>query len=415
MKLDLSKYTIKETYNDDGRSSILCEIRKRFIKITDEEIVRQRFIKYLLKVIKSPREMIDVELHLTKLKIISGNRIDIIIYSSLEPLKIPLMVVECKSEKETIQTDDVYKQALGYNEEIKAKYICLVDGKEYKLFHFIGKKEEKIELCSFSQLLSENKLKPVKEKPWVWQRSNYQKLFNEKYLEGWKDKYPRTPTYSHFRYYISDYTFDNDKINHNDEFFHTRFILRLLDLFNDTSEQNKCPQIKTALYTVIKDGGIRFAKFSTAGCVFKEFYRFFIIEDNYHNDFIISFSIFSYDYINEAEETRTWRSEQYKNTYLMIGIDSKTTTHHVLELKLNGSLLINGEQAEIYHSGVMSRVKRDLVVKHVSKNCPYLVKDNKIYLGKFNLKDDLYFSKKDVTDMIKRLIDYAMLRHNFNA
>lgn len=413
MKISLTKYRIKRDYTVDGEPRILCEIRKRFIKETDEEIVRQRFLKYLLNEIKVPQKMIDVEVHLSKLKIDSRNRADIVIYSSLEPQKIPLVLIECKSEKETIQTDDVLKQALGYNQDIKAKYICLVDGKEYKLYQIKGKSRQEIEFCSYKELLSEQKMKVVKEQMWTWKRANYKNLWDKKYLNLWPEKYPPTPTYPVFRYYISDYTFDNDLAQHNDEFYHTRFIIRLLDLLNDTSEKNRCQKLKTELYTVIKDGGIRFAKFSTAGCVFKEFYRFFIIEDEQKNDFIISFSIFSYDYYYKDKGDRTYKTEQYKNTYLMVGVDSKDTTHHVLELKLNGSLDISGEEAKLYHSGVMSRISRDSVIQKVAKVCPSLVDDNRIYLGKFNLRDDLFFANKDVKDMVKRLIDYAMLRHNF--
>lgn len=413
MKINLKKYRITEDYTVDGEPRILCEIRKRFIKETDEEIVRQRFIKFLLKEIKVPREMMDVEVHLSKLKIDSRNRADIVIYATLEPQRIPLILVECKSEKETIQTDDVWKQARGYNQDIKAKYICLVDGKEYKLYQIKGESRQEIEFGTYQELLYEQKMKLVKQYGWIWKRANYKDLWNTKYLSQWHDKYPPTPTYPVFRYYISDFTFDNDLAKNDDEFYHTRFIIRLLDLFNDTSERNKCPKIKTERFNVIQDGGIRFAKFSTAGIVFKEFYRFLIIEDEKKNDFIISFAIFSYDYAYEDRKDRTYKTEQYKNTYLMIGVDSRETTHHVLELKLNDSLEINGEVAKIYHSGVMSRTKRDLVIKKTSSVCPSLVEGDRIYLGKFNLKDDLFFSNTDVKDMVKRLIDYAMLRHNF--
>jgi hypothetical protein len=413
MKISLTKYRIKEDYTVDGEPRFLCEIRKRFIKETREEIVRQRFIKYLLKEIRVPKEMIDVEVHLSKLKIDSRNRADIVIYSSLEPHKTPLVLVECKSEKETIQTDNVLNQALGYNQDIKAKYICLVDGKEYKLYQIKEKSRQEIEFCSYKELLSEQKMKVVKERDWTWKRANYKNLWNKKYLSEWPEKYPPTPTYPVFRYYISDYTFDNDLAMYSDEYYHTRFIIRLLDLLNDISEKNQCPKIKTELYTVIKDGGIRFAKFSTAGCVFKEFYRFLIIEDEKKNDFIISFAIFSYDKYSKDKGDRTYKNEQYKHTYLMVGVDSKDTTHHVLELKLNSSLEIDGDDAKLYHSGVMSRVKQDSVIKRMAKKCPYLIMDNKVYLGKFNLKEDLYFSNTNIRDMIKRLIDYAMLRHNF--
>lgn len=391
MKISLAKYRIKEDYTVDGEPRILCEIRKRFIKETDEEIVRQRFIKFLLKEIQVPREMMEVEVHLSKLKIDSRNRADIVIYAPKEPERMPLVLVECKSEKETIQTDNVLKQALGYNQDIKAKYICLIDGKEYKLYQIKGKSRVEIEFCSYQELLSDQKMKLVKEPGWTWRRASYKELWNKKYLNKWHDKYPPTPTYPKFRYYISDYTFDNDLAKHNDEYLHTRFIIRLLDLFNDTSEKNQCPKIKTERYNVIKDGGIRFAKFSTAGIVFKEFYRFLIIEDGMKNNFIISFSIFSYDYLYADKHDREYKTEQYKNTYLMVGVDSKETTHHVLELKLNGSLEFNGEEANLFHSGVMSRIKRESVIERISKVHPSLVDGDRIYLGRFNLKDDLYW------------------------
>src|SRR5262245_22178011 len=75
-----------------GSETIFDELRKRWIKLTPEEWVRQNFVQYLIQIKKYPASLVAIEkeIYLNELK----KRFDVLVYSKQHR---PWMMVECKS------------------------------------------------------------------------------------------------------------------------------------------------------------------------------------------------------------------------------------------------------------------------------------------------------------------------------
>ncbi len=100
-------------------------IRKKFIRLTKEEWVRQHFLNFLVYHNGYPVSLIGVEK-----KIVANNmdkRFDILIFKSSGT---PLIIVECKSHEIKI-TQQTFMQASNYNTVLKAPYLIVTNGLEH--------------------------------------------------------------------------------------------------------------------------------------------------------------------------------------------------------------------------------------------------------------------------------------------
>ncbi|QEC69111.1 type I restriction enzyme HsdR N-terminal domain-containing protein [Panacibacter ginsenosidivorans] len=106
---------------EQGKEFIFDEIRKKWVRLTPEEWVRQNFIQYLLQVKKYPSSIIAVEkeIRLGDLK----KRCDIVVYKS----HLPWMIIECK-EQDVILNDVVLQQILRYNITLQSAIIVVTNG-----------------------------------------------------------------------------------------------------------------------------------------------------------------------------------------------------------------------------------------------------------------------------------------------
>lgn len=106
---------------EDGRHTIFDEVRKKWVRFTPEEWVRQNFIQYLLQTKKYPASIIAVEkeIKLGDLK----KRCDIVVYKD----HLPWMIVECK-EQDVELTDAVVQQVLRYNIKLDVAYLVITNG-----------------------------------------------------------------------------------------------------------------------------------------------------------------------------------------------------------------------------------------------------------------------------------------------
>lgn len=102
---------------------IFDSIRKTWLQLTDEEWVRQNFIKYLIEHLHYPSVMISLEktIQLNDLK----KRFDILIYDKEHK---PWMMVECKGHDVAL-TENVLKQVLRYNISVPVQYLIITNGK----------------------------------------------------------------------------------------------------------------------------------------------------------------------------------------------------------------------------------------------------------------------------------------------
>jgi hypothetical protein len=120
-ELNLPQYSFKIT-GREGSEMILDQIRRKYVRLTPEEWVRQNFVQYLITEGKYPPGLIGIEVmfSLNKLK----RRVDILIHNRQGN---PVMIVECK-EPEVKIDDKVFSQIADYNLGLKVPYLVVTNG-----------------------------------------------------------------------------------------------------------------------------------------------------------------------------------------------------------------------------------------------------------------------------------------------
>lgn len=120
-QLNLPEYTFRIAGNE-GSETIFDQIRRKFVRLTPEEWVRQNFIRYLVTEGKYPPGLMGVEVMfmMNKLK----RRVDILVHDRLGK---PVMIIECK-EPEVKIDDKVFDQIVTYNIGLKVPYIVVTNG-----------------------------------------------------------------------------------------------------------------------------------------------------------------------------------------------------------------------------------------------------------------------------------------------
>lgn len=97
---------------------VFCEWRRRFVRLTPEEYVRQTFLTRLVTDYGYPKERIAVEVPLL------DKRADAVVYDShLQPM----MIIEFKADTVTL-TQKTLDQAAVYNRQLHVPYLILHNG-----------------------------------------------------------------------------------------------------------------------------------------------------------------------------------------------------------------------------------------------------------------------------------------------
>lgn len=101
---------------------IFDDFRKRWVRLTPEEWVRQNFLQYLLQEKKYPASLIAVEkeIMLGELK----KRFDILVYDQQH---LPWMMIECKAMQVALN-EEVIEQVLRYSITVPAPYLVITNG-----------------------------------------------------------------------------------------------------------------------------------------------------------------------------------------------------------------------------------------------------------------------------------------------
>ncbi len=110
------------TRKQEETDFIFDELRKRWVKLTPEEWVRQNFLRYLIQVKNYPPSLIAIEkeIVLGELK----KRFDILVYDQDHK---PWMMIECKSMSVAL-SEDVLAQVLRYSISVPAPYLVITNG-----------------------------------------------------------------------------------------------------------------------------------------------------------------------------------------------------------------------------------------------------------------------------------------------
>lgn len=119
--LNLPSYNIK-IRNREGKLMILDDIRRRFVALTPEELVRQHFVHYLTEHLNYPPELLANEVRLQ-----IGDktlRADSLVY---DRQLNPLMIIEYKAPHIAI-TRKVFDQISDYNFLLHVDYLTVSNG-----------------------------------------------------------------------------------------------------------------------------------------------------------------------------------------------------------------------------------------------------------------------------------------------
>jgi hypothetical protein len=120
-ELNLPQYSFKIA-GKEGTEMILDPVRRKYIKFTPEEWVRQNFIQYLISEGKYPAGLLGIEVmfRLNKLR----RRVDILVHNRRGE---PVLIVECKSP--VVKLDEkVFEQIATYNMKFKVPYLIVTNG-----------------------------------------------------------------------------------------------------------------------------------------------------------------------------------------------------------------------------------------------------------------------------------------------
>jgi type I site-specific restriction endonuclease len=120
-QLNLPQYSFR-VRGKEGEEMILDTLRRKYVKLTPEEWVRQNFIQYLINEGKYPSGLLGIEVmfRFNKLK----RRVDILVHDRSGK---PIMIVECKSTDIKID-EEVFEQIATYNMKFKVPYLVVTNG-----------------------------------------------------------------------------------------------------------------------------------------------------------------------------------------------------------------------------------------------------------------------------------------------
>ncbi|OFY60251.1 MAG: hypothetical protein A2V50_00095 [Bacteroidetes bacterium RBG_19FT_COMBO_42_10] len=128
-QLNLPEYSFR-IIEKDGIKMILDTIRRKYVKLTPEEWVRQNFVQYLIHEGKYPPGLIGIE---TMFKFNDlRRRTDILVHNRRGE---PILIVECKSPDVEIDENKIFDQVTTYNMKFKVPYIVVTNG----LYHYACK------------------------------------------------------------------------------------------------------------------------------------------------------------------------------------------------------------------------------------------------------------------------------------
>jgi len=416
MKLDLSKKNLPKVYIRNGKECFLCQVRKKLVQVTEEEKVRQALIKKLIKELNYPEELFEVEVPLAHFKKGIKGRADIVVFkepSHQSKNSEALLLIECKEPKEIIDYYFVENQIERYNKIFNSDIKIITNGIVSKISLNDPKKKKYIEikdLPDYVKLLKSQNIKVKKiESPFISAPFSYKKDGKIKRVEI---KMGYTGYFSNVPYEL----LKDDKwirwaqknitekhaltgISTTRELF--PYILKLFDMFYDIDWETG--RLKLEGIKIIDDLGYRRDKFGYPTGTLSGIYRYLIIKDLLGETQVISFSIYS----------------MYQGTYLLVGLDDYDKKNHSLEMRLDKYLSFDTktEDFTINHDGRMTigtnPQKKKEVMNFIEKKAPHLIKDEQIFLGKFNLKDNTKITNPEVMKFIGRLILYALLRNEY--
>jgi len=121
-ELNLPVFDARVRQAGNGKNEIFDEIRKKYVRLTPEEWVRQHFLNYMIRQLGYPASLIVVEAAITYNGL--KKRFDILAYLADGN---PCLVVECKAPRVEI-TQAVFDQVAMYNMTLTVDNLVVTNG-----------------------------------------------------------------------------------------------------------------------------------------------------------------------------------------------------------------------------------------------------------------------------------------------
>lgn len=142
-QLNLPSYSFTIT-GKEGSRMILDTLRRKFVRLTPEEWVRQNFVRYLIHEGGYPPGLMGIEVmfRYNTMK----KRADILVHNRMGE---PVLIVECKSPEINISDfyeDKVYDQIGGYNLGLKVPFAIVTNGMVNYAFRFDPERNQYVHL-----------------------------------------------------------------------------------------------------------------------------------------------------------------------------------------------------------------------------------------------------------------------------
>lgn len=115
---------------ENEQSQIFDRLRKRWVKLTPEEWVRQHIVVMMMHALQYPDTYIAIEKEIIvgKLK----KRFDLLIYDAMHQ---PWMLIECKASAVALN-ESTAEQLLRYQQILQAQYLVITNGKDVMGWEF---------------------------------------------------------------------------------------------------------------------------------------------------------------------------------------------------------------------------------------------------------------------------------------
>lgn len=124
INLNLNQYVSKlQIKEEEGTKIVFDPIRRKWIILQPEELVRQLLLYYFINILNYPEKRIQVEKGILLPKQ-QSRRFDIVIYNQEAH---PAMLVECKSYTQKI-TQAAFDQIGNYNRVLQVRYLVITNG-----------------------------------------------------------------------------------------------------------------------------------------------------------------------------------------------------------------------------------------------------------------------------------------------
>lgn len=119
--LNLPPYDFR-VREDGGKAMIFDPIRRKYVRLTPEEWVRQHFVQYLVQDLGAPPALIAIEGGFTYQGMM--RRADVVVHDRRGQ---PLLLVECKAPSVEVR-QAAFDQVARYNKVVRARYLVVTNG-----------------------------------------------------------------------------------------------------------------------------------------------------------------------------------------------------------------------------------------------------------------------------------------------